>query len=107
METYGFGRRKKKKIWLIPLIIIGAVLVFIYAVGIIISVTNADRDKIARSVSENAVLKEQINSLNMQISDMQRKIDSLNEYIAGLPTPTPAPEVGTEQENGGTSPRTE
>ena len=108
METYGF--RKKKKLWRIPLIVVGSIFLIIYAVGIIVSVTNADRDKITKSVSENNVLKEQINTLNMQISDMQKQIDDLNAQIAAMPTPEPTPEASPEavaEQEEQTSPRTE
>lgn len=82
MELYGLKQRKRKKWWLVPIIVVAVLLLVIYAVGIIINITNADHDKISRSVAENTRLKAQVNELNIKISELEEQISSLNAQLS-------------------------
>lgn len=90
MEVYGLKQRKKRKIWLIPVIVIAIMAVFVYGVGIIVNITNADHDKIVRSVSENETLKSQINDLNAKVAELEAQIEGLNGELSARPTEAPA-----------------
>lgn len=106
VNNYGFGgTRKKKKLWRILLIIVLALIAAIYAVGIIVNITNADHDTITQSVSENADLKKQIDEQNAKIAELENEINSLNDELSARPTDTPAPAATETPVPSGTSPR--
>ena len=107
---YGLKQRKKKKWWLIPVIVIAVILIVIFAVGIILGSSNAERGAISTAVSENAELHRQIDDLNAQIAALNEQLALTQSELDARPTAAPE-ETAAPQESdemfpyGGTSPR--
>ncbi|MCD8391316.1 MAG: hypothetical protein LUD03_05710 [Firmicutes bacterium] len=100
MELYGLGnnKKKKRKLWLIPVCIIAALLLAVFVLGIILNITNADRESIVAAVEENTELKQQIAELEEQVESLQAENAELNTQIEALPTPEPTIEPTDEPE---------
>lgn len=92
MELYGFnGKKKKKKIWVIPACIAGAAVLCIFVLGIILSISSPERDTISAAVKENTELKQQISDLNTQVENLQAENDTLRAELDARPTAVPSP----------------
>ena len=100
METYGF-KKKRKKVWIIPLILVAAVAVIIYVVGLIVNISGISHERVNSAVSENIALKQQVEALNREIDNLKEQIDSLNgelslrEEVVAEETQIPLPQEET------------